>query len=254
MASIADNRARYEDPATWSHRGDSWTCHADFSGRPYREWKQSVVDALIAPYIAPGLDVLEIGAGQGRWSEFIIARSRTAILVDISAYCVETCRRRFGHRADVRYVVNDGRTLPVRSGSVDVVWAFGTFVHVDDADIDSYLAETSRVLRPGGRFVVHHAGWRDWSRHLVPAARRLGRPGRVVLRRFAQDRWRDGGGRSAMSAERFAALAIGHGLVVDRQFREWGAALQYNVNRYRDVITVGSSPAHAPARTSPRVT
>ena len=71
---------------------------------------------------------------------------------------LELCRKRFATAQNLEFYVNDGRTLSdIASSSVDGVWSFDVFVHVAPPDIDSYLAEISRVLRPGGRGVVHHA-------------------------------------------------------------------------------------------------
>jgi cyclopropane fatty-acyl-phospholipid synthase-like methyltransferase len=42
-------------------------------------------------------------------------------------------------------------TLPVASGSVDRIIAQSVFTHMLQPDIEHYLAEFSRVLKPGGR-------------------------------------------------------------------------------------------------------
>jgi hypothetical protein len=44
-----------------------------------------------------------------------------------------------------------------------------------------------------------------------------------------------------MSAERFARMAVEHGLAVDEQVDSWGDRREFSVS-YRDVITVGTKP------------
>jgi len=244
MASITSNRDVYNNPRTWNRRGDSWTFHADACGQDYEVWKRSVVETFLDPYLGPEVDVLEVGPGYGRWTEFMIGRCHTLTLVDVSDACIEACHKRFAEDLpEEAFVVNDGRSLPVPDSSFDLVWSFATFVHVDEPEVAAYLAECSRVLRPGGRFVIHHAGWSDWSLSLIPVTRLFGRAGRFVQHRvLAVGRWSRIGGRAPMSAGRFARMAVKHGFVVDQQTSRWGDHGQFGV-AYRDVITVGTRTA-----------
>jgi SAM-dependent methyltransferase len=244
MASVTSNRHVYDNPQSWNGYGDSWTFHADFSGQPYEVWKHSLVETFLTPYLGSDVDVLEVGAGQGRWTEFMVGHAHSLMLVDVSAPSLAVCRERF--RNDVpaeAFVVNDGRSLPAADSSLDLVWSFGTFVHIDEPEVAAYMAECQRVLRPGGRFVIHHAGWSDWSLRLVPVTRRLGAVGRFVQHRLlALGRWKRVGGRAPMTAERFARLAVEHEFVVTDQVSRWGDHGQFTV-AYRDVITVGTRSA-----------
>jgi SAM-dependent methyltransferase len=241
MASITSNRNTYDDPRTWNRRGDSWTFHADSCHQPYEVWKRSLVETFLDPFLGPDVDVLEVGPGYGRWTEYMVGHSHSLTLVDVSTTCIEACQMRFGgDLPSESFRVNDGRSLPLDDGTVDLVWSFATFVHIDEPDVDAYLAECRRVLRPGGRFVIHHAGWSDWSLNLTPLTRLFGRPGHFLQHRvLAAGRWSRAGGRAPMSAPRFARMATGHGFVIDHQGDRWGADQQFGV-AYRDVITVGT--------------
>jgi len=237
--SLQWNREKWGGRAPWDQCGDNWTFHAESCGQPYALWKQAVVDAFVSPYIGPDVDVLEIGPGQGRWSEFIVGRAKSVTLVDLNATCIDVCRDRFGRHDEVAFIVNDGHSLPVDDASIDVIWSFGSFVHFDQRDVDAYLGEFRRVLRPGGRFLIHHAGWPEWSLHIVPVTRHSGRPGRVLQHRLAQGRWRPGGDRMAMSPKLFASRAHTHGLLVDEQVRRWGADHEFGL-AFNDIISIGS--------------
>ncbi len=241
MASITSNRDTYNNPGTWNRRGDSWTFHADTCGQEYEVWKRSLVESFLDPFLGPGVDVLEVGPGYGRWTEFMIGRSHTLTLVDVSDACIEACHKRFGDDLpEEAFLVNDGRSLPVPDSSLDLVWSFATFVHIDEPEVAAYLAECHRVLRPGGRFVIHHAGFGDRSLNLLPVTRLLGRPGRFVQHRvLAVGRWSRAGGRAPMSGPRFARMAVKQGFVVDQQTSTWGDHQEFGV-AYRDVITVGT--------------
>ena len=242
LGSIEWNRAMWGDPQRWEDGGDNWSFHAESCGQSYEQWKASVVATFVTPFCGPGIDVLELAPGHGRWTDYFVGNSATLTLVDLNDSCISVCRERFGARPEVRFVVNDGRSLPVPDASVDLVWSFGSFVHFVPADIETYLAEFRRVLRPGGTFVVHHTGWPDATLRFVPLTRRLGRPGRVLQHRLGQGLWRPGGDRVEMSAPRFSLMAARHGLIVDRHVRRWGDSGQFGL-AFNDVVSVGSSPA-----------
>ncbi|HEU5142595.1 MAG TPA: class I SAM-dependent methyltransferase, partial [Solirubrobacterales bacterium] len=58
----------------------------------------------------------------------------------------------------LRRIVNHGDDFPgVPDGSVDLVFSFGTFVHLDAAVIDRYLGNIAPVLRPGADVVIQYS-------------------------------------------------------------------------------------------------
>ena len=255
FGSVAWNEKTFCNPEEWTRNGDNWTFHAEFSGQPYEKWKQSVVKRFLDPYLGPDVDVLEIAPGYGRWTEFMVGHSRSLVLVDLVANSIDVCRERFGSHPEVSFIANDGRSLPVAGESVDLIWSFGSFVHIDPKDIDSYLAEIRRVLRPGGRYVIHHSGWPEWSRRLVPVTRHLGRPGRVLQRLLAKSVGGLATLRVAMSPELFTSLAQKHDLCVDEHIRIWGDGNEFGL-AFRDLISLGCrrqerEPTSQSARTDP---
>jgi SAM-dependent methyltransferase len=159
-------------------------------------------DALIEELLPPGhASIVEIGPGAGRFSEVLAERAERLVLVDVTEVALRRCRERLGDRPGIEYVRTDGPNLPgVESSSVDLVWSFEAFVHMQPVDVAAYVGEIARVLRPGGRAVIHHAGRRDRS-----------------------------GWRAPMGAALFARLARERSLEVESQ-RTWGT--------YDDVISV----------------
>ena len=62
--------------------------------------------------------------------------------------------------------------MPVETGSVTLVYCFDAMVHFDSDVVRSYLRDTKRVLKPGGRAFFHHSnytGGHDWKKN--PASR-----------------------------------------------------------------------------------
>jgi ubiquinone/menaquinone biosynthesis C-methylase UbiE len=243
MPSVEWNNQAWDQTHGWASDGDEWSGLAAHCGQPYEAWKQALIDTFMLPNIGPETDVLEIAPGHGRWTQTLIPNARSVTLVDLSASCIEVCQERFADATNVTYHVNDGRSLAmVPDRSIDFVWSFDSFVHIEIDVIDAYLAEWARVLRPGGRFVVHHADKRNWSLSLVPVTRKLGQVGRVVQRVASQGRLRDSGNRSNVSAELMASTAEKHGFRIDRQTDRWGPSGEFTVTKYRDTITAATLP------------
>ncbi len=242
MPDIEWNREVWDQAHDWSEDGDEWSGMAAACGQPYEAWKSALIEEFLTPQVQ-GKDVLEIAPGHGRFSQFIVPSASSTTLVDLSQTCLDACQQLFAESTNVTYVLTDGTTLPgVPDASMDFVWSFDSFVHMELPVIDAYLGEIARVLRPGGEFTLHHAGKRDWALKLAPAAHKLGRVGRVGLRVAGQGRLHDSGRRADVSRERVAASVEGHGMTVVGQVQSWGSDGQYDVKKYGDWITTGRKP------------
>ena len=241
--SIENNLRVWDAEYPWSQDGDEWDGQARVCGQPYEAWKRSVVETFITPHISASSRVLEIGPGHGRWSKEIVDRCQELVLVDLSPTCLEHCRRLFKDREHVVYQVTDGLSLPnVAEASIDFLWSYDAFVHMEAEVVAAYLGEMQRVLKTKGRAIVHHAGRRDVFLPLR-FLRGFGRGGSELYDRLTLGRARDDGGwRSDVSRSLLRRLARRRGLSVDRQIDRWGRHGEFGVPRYRDAITILSKP------------
>jgi ubiquinone/menaquinone biosynthesis C-methylase UbiE len=238
MPSVDWNHEVWGSEHKWDSEGDEWSGMAAFCGQPYPEWKASLVETFLLPELTPTSNVLEVAPGHGRWSSLMVGEVKSLTLVDLSESCIDACKERFAEATNVTYIVNDGTSLSgVADQSIDFIWSFDSFVHMEGDVIASYLREFARVLRPGGKVVVHHAGKRPVAVKLAPALRRAGTPGRVALRLIGQSRLRDSGNRSEVSRETVAQDAQAVGLAVLQQTDHWGPDGRCTVGKYRDTIT-----------------
>jgi ubiquinone/menaquinone biosynthesis C-methylase UbiE len=109
-----------------------------------------------------GADIADIGAGTGRISRLIGARTRSLVLVERAAPMLEVARRRLDAMGVAfRAHLGDARALPLPDASVDVAiagWVFGHFRAWMPsgwrAEVGQAIAEMRRIVRPGGRVVV----------------------------------------------------------------------------------------------------
>ncbi|MGB5165626.1 MAG: class I SAM-dependent methyltransferase [Woeseiaceae bacterium] len=146
--SVAENALKWNNYG-WSEGEDEWNVS--------KEWKESVIEHIMLGNIEPDKVVLEIGPGFGRWTRKLIEVSNRLISIDITEKCIEHCKQVFGHNDNVEFHLNDGRNLDVvADNSIDFVWSFDVFVHIEPPDVASYLQEFRRVLKDGGIAIIHH--------------------------------------------------------------------------------------------------
>lgn len=117
-----------------------------------------VVKAYIEPNVTSGSTVLEIGPGGGRWTKYLL-HARTIVLVELNPIFFDYLNDRFpGVKEKFRCYQTAGDELNgIESASVDFVFTFGTFVHLEPEVIQSYLQHIERVLRPGGMATLQYA-------------------------------------------------------------------------------------------------
>ncbi|NDC39648.1 MAG: class I SAM-dependent methyltransferase, partial [Proteobacteria bacterium] len=95
--------------------------------------------------------LLELGCGSGALFEKILPRAAATIGVDSSPAMLEQARKVAGKdKVDLRLGLLEH--LPVADESVDRAVAYMVFHHV--AEIERALADTLRVLRPGGTLML----------------------------------------------------------------------------------------------------
>jgi SAM-dependent methyltransferase len=144
----------------WSKKGEEWTDHvAKFRGVDPLEWKDRLVNGVLLKNIQKGSVVVEIGPGGGRWTEYLAEVSRELHLCDISDVCLNICRDRFASRDHLRYHQVSGNRLEcLADQSVDAIWSYDVFVHINPNDTAGYIREFDRIMKPGAIGIVHHAG------------------------------------------------------------------------------------------------
>lgn len=87
-----------------------------------------------------------------------------------------------------QYIRGDVRSLPFRDGAFDAAFSwYASLFMFDDATNEAALAEAARVVRPGGRLLVHHANPARLAAEPLASARRTLADGSVVEERSTWD-------------------------------------------------------------------
>jgi SAM-dependent methyltransferase len=93
-------------------------------------------------------DVLDAGAGDGATAQLLAPRARSITCVDQSEKLIDAARVRLGRFGNVRCEVGDLHGLSFGDASFDQVLLFNVLTYVESPA--RALAESARVLRPGG--------------------------------------------------------------------------------------------------------
>jgi malonyl-CoA O-methyltransferase len=121
----------------------------DAAARLQREVRTELLGRLDYFRLAPAV-VLDLGAGTGAATAELAHRFRSArvIALDIAPGMLRAARRRQWPWRRFGRVCADAHALPLRSGSVDLVFSSLMLQWSDRPD--SVFAECARVLKPGG--------------------------------------------------------------------------------------------------------
>lgn len=114
--------------------------------------------ADVLPRLAPGAETLDIGCGDGTFTEVLASRSAHVDAVDVSPDLIAQARRR--RIANASFELGDALTLPERR--YDLVASMGVLVCIaDDTSFESALLAAANAVRPQGYLLLREtvSGW-----------------------------------------------------------------------------------------------
>jgi cyclopropane fatty-acyl-phospholipid synthase-like methyltransferase len=156
-----DEKRTYDDVfGTYRDEQDNYsTCvfpRVAFS-RPYE-----AEYALLKP--RDGMRLLDLGCGSGAAADYLASRSNIEIVcVTNSSVQADICRRKFaklGGRGQV--IVTDFDSLDLPSENFDAIYALESIGYTKD--LDAWLTQCWRMLKPGGRLLIRSPGSLDHCR------------------------------------------------------------------------------------------
>lgn len=115
-----------------------------------------VKNTYLKPFVRPGTTAVEIGPGGGRWTQYMLSVKRL-YAVDYHEELLREHQKNFA-RPNVVHIKNNGDDFPgIPEHSVDFVFSFGTFVHLDTDIIDRYLTNLHGICKPSTDLVLHYS-------------------------------------------------------------------------------------------------
>ena len=167
---------------------ESWLDTLDVNAEFDRGWVAAAVDWLVGSG-TPGR-VIDVGCGAGGAACAFAARlvpGARVVGFDRDPRLLAIAGRRAaaqGVEDRVEWSLGQVGALPVRDGSVDLVWASGVVHHV--ADQQAAVGELAGLCRPGGRVALVEGGL---PLRCLPHEIGLGRPGMEARLDEARARW-----------------------------------------------------------------
>lgn len=115
-----------------------------------------VRDHFLLPYVTQETTALEIGPGGGRWTRYMLGVKRL-YAVDFHQELLNELKSNFNPK-NLTFVKNNGNDFPgIPNGSIDFIFSFGTFVHLDVEIIDRYLQNMKALLKPSTNVVIQYS-------------------------------------------------------------------------------------------------
>ena len=107
-----------------------------------------------AGFASSASHILQIGCGMGRIERHLALLAERVYGVDISEEMIRCGEGWVAGHPNVSLLRTDGRSIPLPDASLDTVFSFLVFIHLNSPDLRADLfRETVRVLRPGGYFL-----------------------------------------------------------------------------------------------------
>ncbi len=203
--------------------------------------------ALVEP--RPGMRVIDAGCGRGYTTARLAEAGCEAIGIDLLVENTEAARARYSDSTGAHYATADVTRLPASAsgielapGSFDAVHCLEVAFHFGAKGRSDFLAESYRMLRPGGRLVLVDFVWRDSHPERIDALDPL---------RLVRDTWRF---TEFEPFERYRSNAASLGFR-EREIRDWTRPVIDRFQRdraderaHRHLAARPHAPAHVPTR------
>jgi SAM-dependent methyltransferase len=149
----------------WDSYAERWETSVQQPGMQYvgDEWgspalSADIIDRYVKPYLPADARALEIGCGEGKYSEKLAPLCTGLICADVSGRMLERAQQRLHGLTNIEFAKLNGVDLsPFASESINFVFSFDCFVHIEIEDVYGYLQEIKRILKPEGRGLLHFA-------------------------------------------------------------------------------------------------
>jgi len=113
-------------------------------------------DRYVLAYVRPEDTAVEIGPGGGRWTRYLLDFKKLYV-VDYHVELLAELKKNFC-KPGMEFIKNNGTDFPgIAERSIDYLFSFGTFVHLDAPIIEIYLANMKKILKPGANAVIQYS-------------------------------------------------------------------------------------------------
>jgi cyclopropane fatty-acyl-phospholipid synthase-like methyltransferase len=146
--------------------------HEEFNRSEGEHLSRRLTQAFAFAGVQPGMRVLDLGCGRGEIVRHVARLGAQSFGVDYAKVAVRMTRRVMEREGGIYGVGRaDAKQLPFGANTFDRVLMFDVVEHLHPWELDTCLAEVNRVLKPGGRIIVHTAPNRWYDAYAYPVVR-----------------------------------------------------------------------------------
>lgn len=132
-----------DQQAMWNQNHANNT-HGSMIGKPQKFAEE------VAPFIKPGMKLLELGCGVGSDATYFAERGADVTATDFSDVVIEQDKAR-GRKPNLTFqAVDISQPLPFNDGAFDAVYAHLSLHYYNEAMTTDVFKEIARVLKPDG--------------------------------------------------------------------------------------------------------
>lgn len=132
-----------------TYLGDEWSD---------RESLNQVMNDFMFPYLSETSIVAEIGCGGGRIAVRVAPRVKKLYCFDIAEEMIKRAKEALKERQNVEFYLITKPQLPsFLHGTLDFIYSFDVFPHVDLHTLWKYIQEISMGLKKSGKAFIHTA-------------------------------------------------------------------------------------------------
>ena len=149
--------------------------YAEFATSEGEYLSRRLAEALSVAGIAQGMRVLDVGCGRGEILRHVHRLGACAFGIDYAAVAVEMSRHLANSETTADGAIGvyqaNAQQLPFPDAAFDRALLLDIVEHLYPRELDHMLAEAYRVLKPGGRIIVHTAPNVWYDRYAYPWVR-----------------------------------------------------------------------------------
>lgn len=128
----------------------------EFSSSRAHFWEELV---FLGEHATPGMKVLDIGCGNGRFYDVIKDREINYTGVDSSAGLLSEAKKR---HPEIEFIEGDATKLPFPDSTFDIAYSFAVIHHIPSRKLrELFIKEAARVLHSGNTFII--TTWYLWQ-------------------------------------------------------------------------------------------
>ncbi|MFC1477837.1 methyltransferase domain-containing protein [Candidatus Margulisiibacteriota bacterium] len=138
------------DYADTDYAADFWNGNID---RTYEDLTERELLRRLLP--ENGGSIIDIGAGFGRLTSEYKEKFNKCVLLDYAGNLLNQARDKYKSDNNIEYIKASCYEMPLPDNSFDVAVSFRLLHHIQD--VDKFLDEAYRIIKPGGRFILEVA-------------------------------------------------------------------------------------------------